>query len=90
MYEERPKSIIIGILAAVFFQPFGLLYSSLSGGITMSVMLFLGYLMYYLDGASPYSFIFFWIQPPVNFIWSIMAISNHNKKIMREIRGMDF
>jgi len=90
LYEEKPKNMIIGILAAIFFQSFGLLYSSTSGGITMTALLFLGYLTYYLVGESPYSFIFFWIQPPLNVIWSIIAIASHNKKIMREIQGMDF
>ena len=90
MHEEKPKNMIIGILAAIFFQSFGLLYSSTSGGITMTALLFLGYLTYYLVGESPYSFIFFWIQPPLNVIWSIIAIASHNKKIMRDIQGMDF
>lgn len=90
MFEERPKNVIIGILAALFFQSFGLFYSSISGGITMSIFLFLGYLIYYVVGESPYAFIFFWIQPPVNIIWSIIATTRHNKEIMKEIRGMDF
>lgn len=90
LYEDRPKNVIIGILAAVFFQPFGLFYSSIPGGIIMTSLLLLGYLLYYLAGESPYSFIFFWIQPPVNIIWSITATTRHNKAIMKEIQGMDF
>ncbi len=90
MYEDRPKSIVIGILAAIFFQPFGLFYSSLSGGIIMTLLLISGYVVYYLAGPSPYAFMFFWIQPPVNIIWSIIAVTRHNKKLMKEIQGMFF
>lgn len=90
LYEGRPKSISIGILAAIFFQPFGLFYSSLSGGIIMTLLLVTGYVVYYLIGPSPYAFMFFWIQPPVNVIWSISAITRHNKKIMKELQGIIF
>ncbi len=90
MYDDRPKSVIIGILAAIFFQPFGLFYSSLWGGIVMTLLLVTGYVVYYLIGQSPYSFMFFWIQPPVNIIWSIIAVTRHNRKMMKEIQGMFF
>ncbi len=90
MYEDRPKSVIIGILAAIFFQPFGLLYSTVWGGIIMILLLVAGYVVYYSIGQSPYAFMFFWIQPPVNLIWSIIATTRHNKKIMKEIQGMLF
>jgi len=90
LYEDRPKSVSIGILAAIFFQPFGLFYSSLWGGIVMTLLLVTGYVVYYLIGQSPYSFMFFWIQPPVNIIWSIIAVTRHNRKIMKEIQGMFF
>ncbi|GEM_PF-3253507 len=90
MYADRPKSVIIGILAAVFFQSFGLLYSSLSGGIIMTLLLVIGYVAYYLVGPSPYAFMFFWIQPPANVIWSIIAVTRHNKKLLKEIQGMFF
>jgi len=90
LYEDRPKSVIIGMLAAIFFQPFGLFYSSLWGGIVMTLLLVTGYVVYYLIGQSPYSFLFFWIQPPVNIIWSIIAVTRHNKKLMKEIQGIFF
>jgi hypothetical protein len=90
LHADRPKSVIIGILAAVFFQSFGLLYSSIPGGIIMTLLLVAGYVVYYLAGPSPSAFIFFWIQPPVNIIWSIIAVTRHNKKLMKEIQGMFF
>jgi hypothetical protein len=90
LYEDRPKSVIIGILAAIFFQPFGLLYATVWGGIIMTLLLAAGYVVYYLVGPSPSAFIFFWIQPPANIIWSIIAVTRHNKKLMKEIQGMFF
>jgi hypothetical protein len=90
LYEGRPKNVTIGILAAIFFQPFGLLYSTVTGGIIMILLLVTGYVVYYLMGQSPYAFTFFWIQPPVNIIWSIIAITRHNKRIMKEIQGILF
>jgi hypothetical protein len=90
LYADRPKSVTIGILSAVFFQSFGLFYASLPGGIIMTLLLIAGYVVYYLAGPSPFAFMFFWIQPPVNIVWSIIAVTRHNKKLMKEIQGMFF
>ena len=87
MRNGKTKSYIIGILAALFFEPFGLLYSTVTGGIIMIFVLTLGYITYYIIGESPYSYMFFWIQPPVNTVWSILAIKRHNKRIMKELEG---
>ena len=83
----KPKSYIVGILAALIFEPFGLLYSTVTGGIIMIFVLTLGYITYYIIGESPYSYMFFWIQPPVNITWTMLAIKRHKKRIMKEIRG---
>ena len=75
---ESSKSMGAAILLTIFFGPFGLLYATVSGGLTMIVLGFVLSVVTLGVGV-----IFLW---PINIIIAIIAVSSHNQKRVISIK----
>ena len=82
----QPKSYLLGMVLVIVFQPVGLLYSTIGGGLVMIALLLMGYGTFYISGESLYAYAFFWIQPPLNLVWSVVAIRRYNKEVEKPIK----
>jgi hypothetical protein len=77
------KSMALGIILTCFFGGPGLLYASVSGGILMTLIEIIGWFFTVFTWGLG-----FFILIPIHLVtltWTIIAISNHNKKLMRMI-----
>jgi len=77
---QQRKSMILGLILTFFFGSLGMLYSTISGGLIMFVLSI-------IVGVFTLGFglIFIW---PIQLIWTIIAISNHNSKQERRVRRL--
>ena len=72
--------MFLGIILAVLFGPFGVLYASISAGLIMIVVyLAIVAISAFTVGFGSVLYLFAW---PVGVFWSVLAISEHNKKAM--------
>lgn len=71
------KSIGISLLLTFFFGPFGMLYSTVVGGLVMLVIS--GVLGFLTLGISLF------VTQPICMIWGVLAVSSYNKNIVREV-----
>jgi hypothetical protein len=92
------KSLFLAVMLTIFFGPFGLLYATINGGLTMifspialSSMLFVGFhfgdflgITAFFGSSIALLFIipFYWI---ICIFWSIIAVSHHNSNIERHL-----
>jgi hypothetical protein len=68
-----PKSVGVAILLTIFFGPFGMFYSTVTGAIIMCVLtLFVGF------GTFGIGLIFIW---PISVVWGAVAADNYNKQL---------
>jgi len=75
------KSMALGIVLTCFFGGPGLLYASVSGGILMTLIEIIGWFFTVFTWGLG-----FFILIPIHLVtltWTIISISNHNKKLMR-------
>jgi ABC-type multidrug transport system fused ATPase/permease subunit len=88
MYLLHSKSMFLGIFLTLFFGCFGLLYSSIVGGLIMCficsilVTLFLCNINYDVNVAI---IIIYIILQIFSIIWTVVAISIHNRKLLLSI-----
>lgn len=66
------KSVMLALVLTFFFGPFGMMYSTILGGL---IMLLLTSLVGFFTGG--FGLFFMW---PVQMLWAGMAASNHNKR----------
>jgi len=73
---RAPKSQGIGLLLTFLLGPIGLLYATTLGGLILAPLAFVIGIFTFGLGAL--------ITWPVAIMWSILAISLHNRKLNRE------
>lgn len=73
---RAPKSQGIGLLLTFLLGPIGLLYATTLGGLILAPLAFVIGIFTFGLGAL--------ITWPVAILWSILAISLHNRKLNRE------
>lgn len=78
---ESRKSIGVAFLLTFFFGPFGMLYSTVVGGIIMLIASV-------VVGLVTFGFGVF-ITWPICIIWGMIAADNHNKRISNRIKRLD-
>ena len=72
------KSIVLALILTFFFGPFGMLYSTIIGGIIMLILT--GLVGFFTAGIGLF---FMW---PVQMLWAALAANNHNKAQMSSAR----
>lgn len=73
------KSMAIALIFAIVFGPFGLLYSSIAGGVIMIIsMPVLGV----VGQGAGLVLLLCW---PISIIWAAAATSSHNKKLLAHL-----
>lgn len=86
------KSVAIALIFAAVFGPFGLLYSSVAGGIIMIISLIIGLpvfkVFFALLGAPSEAFplvlLGCWI---ISIIWAAAATNSYNKKLLAQTKS---
>lgn len=73
---RAPKSHGIGLLLTFLLGPIGLLYATTLGGLILAPLAFIIGIFTFGLGAL--------LTWPVAIVWSILAISLHNRKLNRE------
>jgi hypothetical protein len=75
------KSVAAAILLAIFFGPFGLLYSSVLGGIVVGVGLFVVCaVIQFNQHVTPLIAILWGITP----LWAVLSVNRYNKKLLKK------
>ena len=72
------KSIGLSIILTILFGPFGMLYSTICGGITMLIIT--------IVTGIPTMGLTLWIMWPACIVWGAIATHDYNKEIYSEIR----
>ena len=76
------KSVLLALVLTFFFGPFGMLYSTVAGGL---IMLVLACLVGFFTAG--FGLFFIW---PVQMLWAGIAASNYNKgqvaRVQRQLR----
>jgi uncharacterized membrane protein len=76
--QIQSKNLGIGVILTLLFGGFGLFYASISGGIIMTILELISIVLCFV-------FIGFVLLPIVHviaIIWTVVAIQNHNKKLL--------
>ena len=81
---SHPKSMGVSILLTLFFGPFGMLYSTITGAFIMFIIdifivvfaLFFGFLTL-IGFVIIFALLITW---PVQIFWGAMAVKDHNTK----------
>ncbi len=72
---KSTKSVGVAILLSFFFGPFGMLYSTIAGGLIMMVV---DGLAFFLTAGLGLFLTF-----PIGIVWAAVAASNYNKNLGR-------
>ncbi len=76
------KSVVLALILTFFFGPFGMLYSTIAGGLIMLVLA--GLVGFFTAG---FGLFFVW---PVQMLWAGISASNYNKgqvaRVQRQMR----
>jgi len=76
--QMNQKNLGLGVVLTFFFGGLGLLYSSIPGGILMTILELIAWVLMFVG-------IGFLILPLIHFssiVWSIVAINAHNRKLL--------
>lgn len=79
MAQMNQKNVSIGVLLTFFFGGLGLFYASIAGGIIMTILELIAW-------ATTLIGIGFLLLPIIHIgciIWAVVAINNHNKKLLQ-------
>ena len=69
------KSVLLSLVLTFFFGPFGMLYSTITGGLIMMVL-------YVVIGVPTFG----WgiaVLHPIAMIWGAMATNSYNDRLLR-------
>ncbi len=72
------KSVMLALILTLFFGPFGMMYSTILGGLVMLV--FTSLVGVFTGGVGLF---FMW---PLQLLWAGMAASNYNKRQINAAR----
>ena len=75
------KSIGLSIFLTVLFGPFGMLYSTVSGGITMLIIT--------IATGVPTMGLTLFVMWPACIVWGAIATHDHNKEYLSKIRFLE-
>lgn len=79
MAQMNQKSVAAGVVLTFFFGGLGLFYASIVGGVVMTILELIAW-------ATTLIGIGFLLLPIIHIgciIWAIVAINNHNKKLLQ-------
>ena len=74
------KSVVLALVLTFFFGPFGMLYSTIAGGLIMLVLA--GLVAFFTAG---FGLFFVW---PVQMLWAGIAASNYNKGQVAKVQRL--
>lgn len=81
LYSTEKKSLGIGLLLTFFFGGLGMLYASVSGAIIMAVAEIIAFFLCFIG----IGIILLPIIHIVSMVWTYMAITSHNKKLIEKM-----
>lgn len=80
---NNKKSRAIAAILTIFFGPFGMFYSTIRGGIIMSII-HIPIFILMLIGIGFIPYLFTW---PICVIWAIIAAENQNQKELKRLNS---
>jgi len=79
---QTQRSIGVSILLALLFGSLGLFYSTVSGGLIMTLLFTPGIAVIFFSGHIVISILFALLYYPICIIWGIKAVKNYNQKLI--------
>ncbi|OGU12653.1 MAG: hypothetical protein A2X61_10905 [Ignavibacteria bacterium GWB2_35_12] len=82
MVNAPTKNVAVSVLLTIFFGGFGLLYSTVKGGIIMSIIEFINFWLCFL-------IIGLFLAPVIHLIcviWGVTAVNKYNRELLDSLR----